>query len=194
MRKSLFLVLTLLMAFRAEADSFWMNMQETDDLRLLYFSPTSYLVPHVTRSYQNSFEFQKYIFDWTPSEKTTLMLKDFSDYGNAAATSSPTNVLWVETSPLKHTFETFPAVERIYMLMNHELVHIATFDVANEQDRKWRRFFGGKPSAVRKHPESLLYHYLAVPRMVTPPWYFEGAAVFMETWMSGGIWPLKPRR
>ena len=187
MRKSLFLVLTLLMVCRVEADSFWMNKQETDDLRLLYFNPSSYLVPHVTLSYQNSLNFQKYIFDWTPSEKTTLMLQDFSDYGNAAATSSPTNVLWVEVSPLNHTFETFPAVERMYMLMNHELVHLATFDVSNEQDRKWRRFFHGKPLVVTEHPESLLYHYLTVPRMVAPPWYFEGTAVFMETWMSGGI-------
>lgn len=187
-RKSLILALILLSAGRAEADSFWMSKQETDDLRLLYFDPsTTYLVPHVTRSYQNSLEFQKRIFDWTPSEKTSVMLQDFSDFGNAAATSSPTNVLWVEVSPLKHTFETFPAVERIYMLMNHELVHLATFDVSNETDRKWRRFFGGKPMATRKHPESLLYHYLAVPRMVAPPWYFEGSAVFMETWMSGGI-------
>lgn len=188
LRRSLFLVLILITALRAEADSFWMSMLETDDLRLLYFDPsTTYLVPHVTRSYQNSLEFQKYIFDWTPSEKTTLMLQDFSDYGNAAATSSPTNTLWVEASPVMHTFETVPAVERIYMLMNHELVHLATWDVSNEQDRKWRRFFGGKPSAVRKHPESLLYHYLTVPRLVAPPWYFEGIAVFMETWMSGGI-------
>jgi len=188
MRKSLFLVLALLLAAQVEADSFWMNKQETDDLRLLYFDPqTTYLLPHVTRSYQNSLEFQRYIFDWTPSEKTTLMLQDFSDYGNAAVTSSPTNVLWVEVAPLKHTFETTPAVERIYMLMNHELVHLATFDVSNEQDRKWRRFFGGKPQVVTEHPESLLYHYLAVPRMVAPPWYFEGTAVFMETWMSGGI-------
>jgi hypothetical protein len=185
--KVLFLVLILLMVSRAEAKSFWMNKQETDDLRLLYFNFSSYLVPHVTRSYQNSLNFQKYIFDWTPSEKTTLMLQDFSDYGNAAATSSPTNVLWVEVSPLNHTFETFPAVERMYMLMNHELVHLASFDVSNEQDRKWRRFFGGKPLVTNQHPESLLYHYLAVPRMVAPPWYFEGTAVFMETWMSGGI-------
>ena len=94
MRKSLFLVLTLLTAAQVEADSFWMNKQETDDLRLLYFDPqTTYLLPHVTRSYQNSLEFQRYIFDWTPYEKTTLMLQDFSDYGNAAALASPTNVL-----------------------------------------------------------------------------------------------------
>lgn len=182
------LSILLLFASQAKADSFWMDMQETDDLRLLYFDPfTTYLVPHVTRSFQNSLEFQRYIFDWHPHEKVTVMLQDFVDYGNAAALSSPTNTLWVDVAPLKHTFETFPAVERVYMLMNHELVHLATGDVSNETDRRWRRFFGGKPYPTEAHPESLLYHYLATPRNVAPRWYFEGAAVFLETWMSGGI-------
>jgi hypothetical protein len=188
MRIRLLALACLLFATGLRADSFWMSKQETDDLRLLYFDPqTTYLVPHVIRSYQNSLDFQRRIFDWTPYEKTTLMLQDFSDYGNAAATGSPSNLLFVDVAPLKHTFETFPAVERMYMLMNHELVHLATFDVSNDQDRKWRRFFGGKPYPVNEHPETLLYHYLTAPRMVAPRWYFEGTAVFMETWMAGGV-------
>lgn len=188
MGKRALLLILLVFATRAEAESFWMDMQETDDLRLLYFDPmTTYLVPHVTRSFQNSLQFQRYIFDWKPNEKVTVMLQDFVDYGNAAALSSPKNALWLDVAPLKHTFETFPAVERFYMLMNHELVHLATGDVSNEQDRKWRRFFGGKPYPTEMHPESLFYHFLTTPRNVAPRWYFEGSAVFMETWMSGGI-------
>ena len=188
MRKYVLLAVAILCVARVEAAPFWMDQQETDDLRLLYFDPmTTYLVPHVTRSFQNSLEFQRQMFEWTPYEKVSVMLQDFSDYGNGAALSSWGNVLWIDVAPLKHTFETFPAVERIYMLMNHELVHLATGDAANEQDLRWRRFFGGKPYPVNEHPETLLYHYLTVPRNVAPRWYFEGNAVFMETWMSGGI-------
>jgi hypothetical protein len=180
-------MLFLLLAFRVEAE-FSMSEQETDDLRLLYFAPfTTYLVPHVTRSFQNSLQFQRYIFDWTPYEKTTVMLQDFSDYGNAVASGTPLDVLRIDVAPLKHTFETTPAVERVYMLMNHELVHIATWDVSNEQDRKWRRILGGKPYVTGEHPESLFYHFMTIPRAVSPSWYMEGIAVFMETWMSGGI-------
>ena len=188
MVKRLLLVLMLLLAARAEADSFWINMQETDDLRLLYFHPlTTHLVPHVTRSFQNSLNFQREIFGWTPYEKTTLMLQDWVDYGNAGASTSRSNVLWFDVAPLNHSFETFPAVERVYMLMNHELVHLAAGDAANSQDLFWRRIFGGKPYPVEAHPESLLYHYLTTPRNVAPRWFFEGTATFMETWMSGGI-------
>jgi hypothetical protein len=37
------------------------------------------------------------------------------------------------------------------------------------------------------HPETLLYSYLTVPRFAVPRWYAEGSAVFMETWMDGGL-------
>jgi hypothetical protein len=80
-----------------------------------------------------------------------------------------------------------PSSERVFMLMNHELVHVANMDMATEQDLKWRRLFGGKPRQTDRHPETMLYNYLTVPRLTVPRWYLEGAAVFMETWMSGGL-------
>ena len=172
----------------AQALSFEMDMQETDDLRLLYFDPSeTYLTPYVGKTFHNSMAFQRYIFNWTPWDKTTVLLKDFSDYGNAAARSSPNNALLIDIAPLSRTFETFTASERIFTLMNHELVHVATMDVWNEQDAGWRRFFRGKPMAISKHPESMVYNYLATPRVNVPRWYLEGSAVFMETWMAAGL-------
>lgn len=170
------------------AQSFELDRLETEDLFLLYSDPLqTYLVPHVVRSAQNSIEFQRYIFDWTPWEKTSVILTDFKDYGGAAASAVPHNFVQADIAPLSRTFETYPASERIYMLMNHEMVHVATFDGWNEQDRRWRRYFLGKPATTGKHPESILYNYLATPRGNAPRWYFEGSAVFMETWMAGGV-------
>ena len=57
-----------------------------------------------------------------------MLLEDFSDYGNAAAGASPTNAMIIDIAPLSRTFETFPASERIFTLMNHELTHVATMD------------------------------------------------------------------
>lgn len=183
-------MMTVLLACNSTvlAQSFEMDMQETEDLRLLYFDPPeTYLTPYVGKAFHNSMAFQRYIFDWTPWDKTTVLLKDFSDYGNAAARSSPNNALLIDIAPLSRTFETFTASERIFTLMNHELVHVATMDVWNEQDARWRRFFKGKPMAMGKHPESMLYNYLATPRVNVPRWYLEGSAVFMETWMAAGL-------
>jgi len=173
---------------QAEAEPFEMDVVETEDLRLLYFDPfQTYLVPHVVRNFHNSLEFQKYLFGWRPQEKTTVILTDLSDYGNAGASASPRNGVSVFIAPASRTLETIPSSERIFMLMNHEMVHVANMDMATARDLKWRRFFGGKPRQNSEHPESMLYNYLTVPRLTVPRWYLEGAAVFMETWMSGGL-------
>ena len=172
----------------AQAKPFELDALETEDLRLLYFDPfQTYLKPHVTRTYENSFAFQKKIFGWEPYDRPTIILQDFTDYGGGAAVPSPYNLVLIDVAPKNHTLETTPGSERFFMLMNHEMVHIATLDIANSQDLWWRRVFGGKVQQTNDHPESILYNYLTVPRLSTPRWYGEGSAVFMETWMSGGI-------
>ena len=123
-----------------------MDVLATDDVRLLYFNPIqTHLIPHVSRSYQNSIDFQRELFDWEPWDKTTLVLTDLSDYGNAGASVSPGNGVTVYIAPSNRTLETLPGNERMFMLMNHEMVHIATMDAWNDQDAAWRRFFMGKP-------------------------------------------------
>ena len=172
----------------AVADDLHLSVLETEDLRLIYFDPgQTYLVPHVVRSFENSLDWQRRVFGWVPYEKTTVLLKDFTDSGNAAARSAPNNAVTVDIAPLSRTFETFTSSERIYMLMNHELVHVVTMDQFAKQDAFWRRVFAGKLNPESAHPETLLYSYLTTPRVVVPRWYLEGSAVFMETWMAGGI-------
>ena len=168
-------------------DEIDLNSLQTKDLRLLYFDPSeTYLTPYVARSFENSMAFQQKTWGWKPWDKTTVLLKDFSDYGNAAARGSPNNAILVDIAPLSQTFETFSAGERFFTLMNHELTHVATMDVWNSTDAGWRTFFQGKPMPLQDHPESILYNYLATPRVNVPRWYLEGSAVFMETWMAGG--------
>jgi hypothetical protein len=164
-----------------------LNTLETRDLDLLYFDPTeTYITPHLARSFQNSLAFQERIFHWKPWERTTVLLKDFSDYGNAAARASPNNMLMFDAAPISLAFGTFSPGERYFTLSNHELTHVATMDVWNAGDARWRHLFGGKPAPLQDHPESILYNFLATPRVNAPRWYMEGSAVFMETWMAGG--------
>ena len=160
----------------------------TSDMQLLYFDPAqTYLTPYVARAFEHSLAFQKKLFGWEPWDRTTVLLKDFSDYGNAAARSSPNNAILLDVAPIAQTYETFSPGERFFTLLNHEPVHVATMDVWNAQDARWRRLFHGKPMPIEEHPESILYNYLATPRVNSPRWYLEGSAVFMETWMAGGF-------
>jgi len=163
------------------------SIVQTRDLNLFYFDSLDFLTPHAVRTYTNSLAWQRAIFGWTPSEPTNVLLKDLADYGNAAALVAPHDRLYFDIAPQNRAFETFPASERIVSLMNHEMVHITQGDISSTDDRRWRRFFLGKVGAQAQYPESLLYNYLTVPRFTAPRWYVEGGAVFMETWMGGGV-------
>ena len=178
----------LAMSCNALAESFELDTFETEDLLLIYADPLqTYLVPHAARSFHNSLNLQRSLFEWTPWERTSVLLTDFKDYGNAQAGAVPHDTVAIDIAPLSRTFETFTASERMFMNMNHEMVHVATGDVWNSHDADWRHRFFGKPAPVQDHPETLLYFYLAAPRVMTPRWYTEGSAVFMETWMAGGL-------
>jgi hypothetical protein len=161
---------------------------ETEDLRLLYFDPThTFLAPHAARTFENSMRRQRSVFQYDPSAPVTTLMTDFSDYGNASANALPRNSLFVDIAPLPFTFETAAPAERLFTIMNHELVHIVTTDQAAPEDLRYRRFFRGKVAANSSHPLTILYQYLTVPRKTSPRWYLEGIATFMETWMAGGL-------
>jgi len=183
---SLFLAL-MPVAAAADENPLGMSYVETKDLKLIYFDSLDYLAPLAVRTFTNSFAFQRRMFGWVPSEPVTVLLTDFADYGNAHAGAVPHSRLVFDISPLSHAFETYPASERLYSLMNHELIHVAQNDISSEEDRRWRRIFLGKVLAQQQNPESLIYSYLTVPRYTAPRWYLEGGAVFMETWMGGGV-------
>ena len=161
---------------------------ETPDLRLVYFDPTeSFLVPHAGRTFLNSLAFQKRLFDFRPARPITVLLADFSDAGNAGATVVPYDLVMSQVSPFSFAFETIAGNDRMNIIMNHELVHVATMDQAARPDRFFRRLFGGKVAPLHQQPESILYFFLTTPRVAAPRWYHEGIAVFVDTWMSGGL-------
>jgi hypothetical protein len=156
-------------------------------MNLIWLDRLDYLAPHTIRTFQNSLDWQRRMFGWTPTEPTSVILRDWSDAGSAFGTAVPRNLISVDVAPLSHAFETFPAGERMYLLMNHEMVHVMHGDLANSEDQRFRRLFFGKVVAQRDHPETFLYTYLTIPRFTAPRWYVEGNAVFFETWMGGGL-------
>ena len=91
---------------------------ETDKLLLLYFDPTeTYLVPRVIQTFHNSADRQKSILGYDSDEKTTILLTDFSDYGNAGANSVPSNSVDIDIATLSLTFDTATPASRMYTNM-----------------------------------------------------------------------------
>ena len=152
---------------------------ETNNLRLIYVGKSyEYIVPHLARCFENALKFESNLFNYTPTERVTVYLHDFSDYGNAGATSVPHNFILVELAPANYVYETMPSNERMNWTMNHELVHIVTTDQAAPGDKFFRSFFFGKVWSSEENPISILYSYLTNPRKLSPRWYLEGIAVF----------------
>ncbi|MDX1632696.1 MAG: hypothetical protein R3234_12575, partial [Thermoanaerobaculia bacterium] len=135
----------------------------------------------------NALEFHRELYDYTPSGPVNLFLEDFSDFGHGGATTVPTNFINIGIAPFSYVYDTIPAIDRMFWMANHEMAHIVTMDQAAGRDLIFRRLFGGKVEPVATHPESILYNYLTNPRWNAPRWYHEGIAVFLETWMSGGL-------
>jgi hypothetical protein len=181
----LLLPTVLLSAAPAEAQ---LKSVETPQVRLVYFEGSeTYLVPHAARAFLNALAFEKRLFGFDPHEPITVLLADFADAGNAAAGAVPRNLMAIQIAPLNFAFETIAANERMTTLMDHELVHVITMDQPAKRDRLFRTLFGGKVSTSAEHPESMLYWYLTAPRVAAPRWYHEGIAVFVDTWMAGGL-------
>lgn len=186
-RRTCCLLLAVLPAIAVADSNLGLSYVQTKDLDLIYFDSLKYLVPHAVRTFTNSLAFQRKTFGWDPSEPTIVLLKDLSDYGDAVTNTLPHDRVVIDVAPISHAFETFPASERLYTLMNHELVHVTQGDMATAEDRRWRKFFGGKVRVETANPETLFYSYLTSPRNAVPRWWAEGGAVFMETWKDGGI-------
>jgi len=165
-----------------------LSSQVGSHLRLVYFEGSeSYLVPHAVRTFFNSLAFQWKLLGYEPDTDITVLLADFEDHGNAGVSVVPRSIMMVQVAPLSFAFETLAANERLNTIMNHELVHVATMDQATARDRRFRRLFGGKVNPIAEQPETILYMYLTAPRVAAPRWYHEGIAVFIDTWMAGGI-------
>ena len=162
--------------------------QHVPGLRLVFVDgPESFLVPHATRTALNSLRSQKKIFGFEPWKTPTVLVVDLQDKGNAGASTVPNDLVTVYIAPIAFIYETIATNERLNTLLNHEFVHIATMDEPNGRDRIFRRLFGGKVNPVSEQPESVLFLYLTSPRVAAPRWYHEGIAVFMDTWMAGGL-------
>lgn len=183
------LLLTLGSAFPVIAQKRIMLQKfETPDVRLVFLDKnTSYLVPHAVRSFENSLRDIREFWNYVPSGKTNILFNDFTDVGNGGTMVLPWNFLNIAVSPFDYTFSVVPSNERMQWLMSHELTHQTMCDNSSKSDHIINAVFGGRVLPDNRDPLSMIYSYFTAPRWYSPRWYQEGIAVFMETWMSGGV-------
>jgi hypothetical protein len=179
-------VVTFCLTFSTEAQQLF--RRQTEFLDLIYYDKShEYLTYHLTRSFENSLRFHRELFDYTPSEPIVLLFQDFGDYGHGGTSTVPWNYISIGIAPFDYVYDTMPANERMNWLMHHELVHVVATDKGADRDLAARKFFRGKVAPEQENPLSMVYSYLTSPRWYAPRWYHEGIAVFLETWMAGGL-------
>lgn len=182
------LVLLALIALFPAAARAQLERIETRDLRLVYPKVAlNYIAPYTARCFENSMRFHRRLWNYRTDEKVNVILDDSGDYGNAGVWTIPLNSMVFHIAPTNFVYETGPSNERVNFTMNHEVVHVIALDQAAGPDKFFRGMFRGKVRETPEHPETIVYGWLTVPRRAAPRWYHEGAAVFLETWMSGGL-------
>jgi len=161
---------------------------KTKNLQLVYYDQNhQYITPHLARCFENSLKFHEDLFRYKSREPITILLHDLNDYGHGGTSTMPQNFMSIGLEPFDYVYETQPANERMNWLMHHELAHVATIDKASKWDHFYRKLFFGKVMPEEDMPLTMVYSYLTNPRWYCPRWYHEGIAVFLETWMSGGL-------
>jgi len=162
--------------------------RKTEQLNLVYYDKAhEYLSYHLARSFENSLAFHRKLFNYTPTEPVLILMQDFGDYGHGGTSTLPWNYVSIGIEPFDYVYDTLPANERMNWLMHHELVHVVATDKAAGSDLFFRKLFRGKVSPIQENPISMFYSFLTSPRWYSPRWYHEGIAVFLETWMAGGV-------
>jgi hypothetical protein len=164
-----------------------LDFVEAENLRIVYYDYEDFLAPHVMRSFLSALASQRQMFGYTPDGPVNVFLRDFSDRGNAGASATPRNRINFDIAASYDPYETVNSGDWFWTTALHETTHLADNDLASPADARFRHLFHGKVNADAAHPETLLYFYLTVPRRTAPRWYQEGSAVFMETWLSGGV-------
>jgi hypothetical protein len=162
--------------------------QETKHFRIVYYSPQhEYLAPLLIRSLENAANFYKQNFGYEPKGKITVLIQDFDDSGYGGAGTVPIDFIQIGIEPFDLSFETLPSAERMGLMSKHELMHIVMGDEEAPRDSRFRTIFAGKILPNTDDPISIPFSFLGSPRVYSPRWFHEGAAVFMETWMGGGF-------
>jgi hypothetical protein len=162
--------------------------QETKQFRVLYYSPEhEYLAPLLIRSLENAAQFYREKFGYQPKGQVVVLIQDFDDSGYGAAGTVPINFIQIGIEPFHLVFESMPSAERLGLLSKHELMHIVMSDDPAPRDTMFRTMFSGKIMPNTDDPISIPLSFLGNPRVYSPRWFHEGAAVFMETWLGGGL-------
>jgi hypothetical protein len=117
---------------------------------------------------------------WSPAEKTQIVLLDNTDFANGAATVLPYNAIYVFVVPPLHDSTLGEYDDWLELVLLHEYTHILAMDTASGYSSMVRKVFG-KTLPGFDPLSALLFFLSAPPNSFMPNWWLEGVATWAET-------------
>jgi WD40-like Beta Propeller Repeat len=105
--------------------------------------------------------------NWTPRERTQVVLTDRFDFSNGSATPIPRNEMKIIVTPPSGGSVIADHDNWLELLITHEYTHILQLDKAS-----------GTPAGLRKILGRNLFLF---PNLLQPPWLIEGLSTYEET-------------
>ncbi|MBI4683023.1 MAG: PD40 domain-containing protein [Nitrospirae bacterium] len=120
------------------------------------------------------------VFQWSPDEKTQIVLLDNMDFANGMATVLPYNAMYIFVVPPLPDMSIGEYNDWLELVLIHEYAHILTMDTSRGYSSLTRKIFG--KSIPGYDPLSFLVFILtAPPNVFMPDWWLEGIATWTET-------------
>lgn len=112
-------------------------------------------------------------YNWTPEQRTQVLLTDRFDYANGSATPMPRNLMQLLVSAPVGNGMITDHDHWLELLITHEYTHVLHLDKASGAPAQLRRLFGR--------------NLFLFPNLLQPPWLIEGLATYEETDITRGI-------
>jgi Tol biopolymer transport system component len=122
-------------------------------------------------------------FQWTPSEKTQVVLLDDTDFANGLATVLPYNAIYINVVPPKPDMSIGEYDNWLELVFIHEYAHILSMDTSTGYASVMRKIFG-KPLPGYDPFSFLVFLFSVPPNVMMPDWWLEGMSTWAETEFS----------
>lgn len=178
---SFFIFLTARCLTAAELDvPFHFSTIETDHFQVHYHQGLSEAARKTAVLAEEAHAILTKELDWTPKEKTQIVLVDDSDLTNSFSTVIPYNAIFIQIVPPSLDMTIGEYDDWLKLIIYHEYTHILTIDPSRGYSNLTRSIFG-KPVPVPNPVSFLAFIATAPPNLFLPDWWLEGASTWSET-------------
>ena len=159
-------------AFSHDPDLSWRTLQ-TQNFEIHFHNGEEQLIPKVVEVAESAHRRVSQFFNWTPEQKTHLILTDRMDFSNAFALPVPRNTMVIIVTPPDDVESIGDYHDWLELVITHEYAHIIHIDKASGIAKGARNIFGRI---------SIFF-----PNALQPLWVVEGIASYLESQLETGI-------